>query len=498
MRKKRSKKNKKLPKRIISGSLAAAMIFSLVPNIEYYITKYNVENEITFSDSSDLKEDSISDLFWQNLQKNNKLTAEEKKLIYNNFKEYFLDKYSKYLDENSIVSMCASARTIDMKEMSEFAKKWSWWSGSYNPYTNRVSVSSYDDKPLIAHEDLHANLKNGIISTGLNRAFFGYGLNEGGTSLHSDNASYGYFNERNYFTKIGLIIGYDKMMDIYTNGKINDLVDELSIYMPKIDAIKLVSLIDINVYNEYKSDFVNRIKRNIGIESEPEISDEYDVLDPEDYKKIEDEYTAFYYGKNYVKRLDEIQNLIFKLYQGKYGEKIEENPILYNIFTEERYDSNERFSYTIDVNEYGKVVINIEDKLLLNPAALICRKNTLELVYDFDEFRSLRVDNWVLDVTKKLDENISFYYEGKDVIKKFEENNNKKLENFDFMYNARYHYEDDTMALVAYTKTYDLDEKRYVEYKYTLEEFAKLDFDEWCKMANEDIKDVPIGTKIYK
>ncbi len=169
------------------------MIFSLVPNMEYYITKYNVEKEITFSDSSALKEDNISDLFWQNLQKNNKLTAEEKELIYDSFKEYFLDKYSKYLDENK-----------------------------------------------------------------------------------------------------------------------------------------------------------------------------------------------------------------------------------------------------------------------------------------------------------------SFYYEGEDVIKKFAENKNQKLENFNFMYNVRYFDEDDTIVIVAYTNNFPLEEDRHIEYKYTLDEFVKLDFDKWCKMANEDIKDVPIETKIYK
>ena len=161
--------------------------------------------------------------------------------------------------------MYAVASTQEIKQMSDFAAEHGWWNGDYNSFSNTYSLDNSvedADLSLIAHEQLHAILKTGIIDTGFtNFIINGYGINEGTTSLFGKNDN-AYFAESNIVDTLGLIIGYDTLFKYYVEGDLSGLKKELNQYISPQETNDLIRNLDLNVFTSYFETFLIKNYRN--------------------------------------------------------------------------------------------------------------------------------------------------------------------------------------------------------------------------------------------
>lgn len=297
---------KKTIKKVIAVTSGVIIIFSAAPSINYQITKQNVVNDtviIADFDNDESKTEYVKELFKRNIEQNKNIDDETKKLIVESFNTYFLDTYAVYLTEDTIINMCTMARTEKVREMSDFTKLWCWWGGSFNPVTNRYTASSFSEEkmPVIAHEQTHAILRNGPFGTGLTKNLLGYSVNEGMTSLSTDDS---YVDPGRLCSSIGVIIGNDKLASYYLNYDLDGLIDELSKYLPKKDVIRLLNLSDINVFSDYAKTFKINLK--------------YLVLKPSFNELYDELYTD---SEGYLNRENEIIKILNKALENKFTQK---------------------------------------------------------------------------------------------------------------------------------------------------------------------------------
>ena len=110
-----------------------------------------------------------------------------------------------------------------------------------------MKVATYEDESLLAHEQLHAILKNGLFGTGLTSGIEGYGINEGATTFFGKSDS-SYYSENNIINTLGFIIGYENLLETYTNSDLSVLKKMLYQYISPQEANELIHKIDLNVF----------------------------------------------------------------------------------------------------------------------------------------------------------------------------------------------------------------------------------------------------------
>lgn len=409
-------------------------------------------------DDKNSKTEDIIKLFNYYLMQNNKLNDKEKDTICTSFTKNFLINYAKYLDEETIIKMCTSAKTVDIKMMNEILEEIAWWVGSYNPFTNRFSVSYLSDQ-LVSHEKTHAILKNNMFETGL--GFFGYGLNEGLTAFCNNDLIYG--DNQIIVNYLMFIVGFDKMIDIFLNKDLNCLIEELSKYTSKENVLKLISLTTINTFADYKMDFI------------------YNLTKAEDIQLSNLEKI---YNRN-----KKIYGIIDEMFKNKYKEDVKNNNLGKFIvnsagYTEELFNLGD-FYYTLNFNEKGFIDINVVGVKSID---VYGNKISNEIRYtcSLEQLKNISFEKWCTIVQAKLIENENKYKDYN--IKLFLDNSKKTRE--DFNYEMKFGYEE--IIIEVYISEDIFNEKTFT---YTLEEFKDLDFDEWCIMVNDSFSNSKILVK---
>lgn len=256
-------------KKTLLGIISTALVFSTIPNISYQVAlqKANDSSYIEEVLSTDQKkEDKIAQIFAEAIKKNNNIPDGLKNRIIESFTTQVIDRAGVFFTDETIRNMYAVASTERIKEMSSFAKEHGWWTGDYNSYTNRYSIDSTvgeNDDSLIAHEQLHAILKKGMINTGVMRGLHGYGLNEGFTATFGkDDESY--LGESDIVDVLGMLLGYNNVFQYYFNSDLSGLKKELNQYLSPVETYKLIHNIDVDVFSSYFQGFLekNNIKYN--------------------------------------------------------------------------------------------------------------------------------------------------------------------------------------------------------------------------------------------
>lgn len=249
--KKKEKKFKFPIKRTLLGVLCTTLIWSAIPNIEYNIARIQANNNkyITsvLEDTNLSKEQQIAQIYKTALMENKNIPDDIKELLIASFTSEVINHAGIFFTEDTIRNMYAVAKTEKISQMSEFAKEHGWWSGDYNPYTNTMKVATYEDESLLAHEQLHAILKNGLFGTGLTSGIEGYGINEGATTFFGKSDS-SYYSENNIINTLGFIIGYENLLETYTNSDLSVLKKMLYQYISPQEANELIHKIDLNVF----------------------------------------------------------------------------------------------------------------------------------------------------------------------------------------------------------------------------------------------------------
>lgn len=342
--KSKGKQFKIVLKRTLLGVISATLIFSMVPNIEYQIALNKANNssyiEEVLSSNDKTKEEKISQIFTQAIENNDKIPDDLKTRVIESFTEEVINRAGSFFTDKTIKNMHAVASTQKIEEMLEFSVEHGWWSGSYRSYFNTYSLDTTTEEPestLIAHEQLHAIVKTGLIDTGFtNFIYSGYGINEGTTALIGKNDN-SYFTENNIVDTLGMIIGYDTLFKYYMEGDLSGLKKELNQYISPQETNAFIRNLDLNVFTGFFETFL--LKNNISYDSE-KIS-----------KTI----------NNRNKKIIETLKVIF---ENKYGTSIEEskfgNLIFNNPFfiDEEEYDPNKTY-YAISFNDENSVKLNI-------------------------------------------------------------------------------------------------------------------------------------------
>lgn len=295
---------------LLSGAL---VLYNITPTLKYSLAKHNItqKNEIVMAiNKENNKTEYVKQLFADNINKNKNLTDDEKELLINSFNEYFLNDHAHELSEDNIINMCMVAKTEDIKKISYFTKTFSWWSGSYNPLTNRFSYAS-ENKEVAAHEQLHAILKNGTSGTGFTNYLIGYAINEGMTA---NNIGNGYHTERLLTSAIGTIIGNDKLSECFYNHDLKALTTELCKYSSKKEVLELLLLSDFEIFRSYfftfKSKFIDEAKKL-------NLIDNY-----EDSCYLLNEK---YCDEDYYERQEKIKLILINMYEKKNGGKMEDD-----------------------------------------------------------------------------------------------------------------------------------------------------------------------------
>lgn len=341
----------KYVKRTLSGILSFIMITSLTPNIKYYKNKNIIENSISFEENDNRKL-MIGMLFKRSIYKNENLSDYEKFVVSTSFLNDFIYKYYIYIDDEAIINMCASAQTIRIKELNNLIKKYFWWSGSFNSFTNRYSTTN----GTLSHEQLHAISKKGLFSTGLDTFVYGYGINEGVTALLMDSNSYP--KETFVASLVSLTIGLDKLVSIYLSGNTKDLTNELEKYLSKSEVKEFIMLLDINVFSDYMNTFTYN---NFG------------------YKKEND----------YIKR---INALALKMVEQKYGKDSVLSDFIVNSsnFTNQ---NNVGFSYTFSLDSNQNIITDAYYSVL-EKKDILKQIRSVRYVYKLDEIKDINFGEW--------------------------------------------------------------------------------------------------------
>ena len=261
----KEQKNNKLPiKRILAGCISAITIFSTIPNIKYKLARNeaNYNNQIIeIMNSSDSREEQIEQIFNLAIEQNNNIKDEDKQKVIDSFMNEVVSRSSDHFNEEIIKNMYAVVKTEKISKMSPLTQQYGWWSGDYNSYTNTIKINESIDKcspVLLAHEQLHAIMKHGIMDTGFtDKLFYGYGINEGVTALFGKR-DMTYYEEANIANLLGMIIGYDTLFQCYASGDVWKLQNELSKYLENSEINELISTIDSHVYMTYINIFLEK------------------------------------------------------------------------------------------------------------------------------------------------------------------------------------------------------------------------------------------------
>jgi len=249
---KEEKKFKFSLKRTLLGIFSVLLLWSTKPNIEYAITKLEADNNSyiarILNDTSLSREEQISQIYQTALMENHKISEDLKKRLMDAFTTEVIAYAGCFFTDEIIKNMYAVVKTEDIREMYKFEKEYGWWDGNYISFSNSISIDSmYADKTLLAHEQMHAILKDGLFGSGLIHGIHGYGINEGATvSFVKSDHSYSFQNRT--FDLLGLVLGYKDIFQTYTNSNLSELMQILSQYIPPQEAKELILLLDRDVF----------------------------------------------------------------------------------------------------------------------------------------------------------------------------------------------------------------------------------------------------------
>ena len=205
--KKKGKKFKFPIKRTLLGVLCTTLIWSAIPNIEYNIARIQANNNkyITsvLEDTNLSKEQQIAQIYKTALMENKNIPDDIKELLIASFTSEVINHAGIFFTEDTIRNMYAVAKTEKISQMSEFAKEHGWWSGD--------------------------------------------GINEGATTFFGKSDS-SYYSENNIINILGFIIGYENLLETYTNSDLSVLKKMLYQYISPQEANELIHKIDLNVF----------------------------------------------------------------------------------------------------------------------------------------------------------------------------------------------------------------------------------------------------------
>lgn len=365
--KSKGKKIKIIIKRTLLGVVSAALIFSLLPNVQYQIALQKANNDTYIKDvlsSDETREEKIAKIFEEAINNNENISSELKKRIIDSFTTQVINRAGCFFTDKTIMNMYAVASTEKIKEMSNFSKEHGWWSGNYNPYTNTYSLYNGEesDYSLIAHEQLHAILKNGLINTGFTNGLNGYGINEAATSLLGKN-DYSYSDERNALNILSMIIGYNTVLQYYVNSDLAGLKKELNKYIPPEETNKLISNIDLDVFSSYFETFLQ--KNHI-------------------------QYNEDKLYERYNNRRQQNIEILKHLFENKYGVQIENSKLGQLIFNSAYFINPEDLDfdksyYSFSFKSEQSISIKISTPSFEGLANRIINKNLTEISTSVDE-----------------------------------------------------------------------------------------------------------------
>ena len=372
---------KKIIRRVIAGATTTALAISLFPTVNYDIAKYKAKHNFEIQEilnySNEEKTKKIAELFEEAIKSNKKIEEESKSKIIESFTTLVIEPHGSEFSEDTIINMYAVASTEGVTKMSDFAVEHGWWGGDYNTYTNSFSINpnSVESEELIAHEQLHGILKDGNFGTGLTNFLDGYGINEALTTMLTEN-DYSYCEEEIMANMLGLIIGYDKLINYYLNSDLEGLKEEISQYISKEETNKLISNIDKYVFLRYYKEFL--------------INNEIDY----DYEKLstkEDE------------KMKDIKSLLISLCEGKYDCKVDECNIgklllSDDIFIED-WDPESECLVGVYYIGAGKVELVLYRWGLVGASI---KEFTKKYTYKVDELESIDIDVLKANVEKEI------------------------------------------------------------------------------------------------
>lgn len=364
----KGKKFKFSIKRTLLGVISAALVFPSIPNVEYQIALKKANNstyieEVLSTDQS--REEQIAQIFAEAIENNNNIPDDIKDRVIESFTTQVINRAGGFFTDETIRNMYAVASTEKITEMSSFSKEHGWWGGDYNSYTNTYSLyasTEQSNSSLIAHEQLHAILKKGLIDTGLTNGLNGYGMNEAFTTLFGEN-DYSYSQESNIVDILGAIIGYNDLVQYYVNRDLSGLKKELNQYLSPKETNKLIRNIDLDVFSGYLETFLE--KNNI----------------PYNADKL--------YESAKSRRLQNIESLK-KIFENKYGVSIEESKLGQLIFNslffidDDKFDPHQSY-YTITFSDENNIKISMFNGSIDGIANGIINKSMEQITVDENE-----------------------------------------------------------------------------------------------------------------
>ena len=255
----RKKKIIQRVKKTVVGLIIGSTIVTYLPTLNFNVTLFFAQNDSSITSVVNDKNMSMRDkaryLFELGMDKNSRVSDDLKETVIASFENYVIDEYSDYFTEKYLYNMYTSAKTVKVKEMSDYAKEHGWWGGSYNSSFNEYSVLGKDNYLLVAHEQLHASLKKGRMGYGLTTGIKGYAVNEGLTTSHVFKDG-GYYDEMMIANYIGLIIGKDKINNAYFNCDLKSIKIELENYLEPSEVEQLIKSSDIVTLGDYLDTFL--------------------------------------------------------------------------------------------------------------------------------------------------------------------------------------------------------------------------------------------------
>ena len=218
----------------------------------------------------------------------NELTGEElyEKLISLNEKEAPLIEMSKgvildygeYMNQQALLDTFADLEVVPTSDREEIS------SGLALAFYTKDENKIYIDDQLnvdsliqtcLLHEVLHYYSQSGLYDFNTySDGYMGYALNEGLTEMinskYNDGELFTYHREAAYAGALYEIVGPDALLKSYFGNSVEMLVDELSQYGSREDAIALIKNIDISkdsyesfVYYGNDEDYMNFVNANI-------------------------------------------------------------------------------------------------------------------------------------------------------------------------------------------------------------------------------------------
>lgn len=333
-------KNKKFivrAKKTVVALIISSVLISSIPILEYKVSLLKSKNNNAVemvAENHDRTVEDINRLFADTIRNNKKLTTEQQEKIIKSFKEHCIEPYGDMFTDEMIYNMCAVAATESAEDMSQEDKEKGIYAGEYYSYENKLVLRDWNDETTIAHEQLHAVLRANLIDCGYhNYKDEGIGLNEGMTANFTKDDQ-AYYEEGKLCDTLGLIIGYDKLINNFYNSDLNGLKEDISKYLSSSETNELVTIMDQYTidYREYNYNYKNNIE-----------------VDQESYEKTQQE------------KIDRANELLKKVFESKYQVQPENCNLGRIIFGQDgvsKADSDlyDPF-YVIDINNYNSVDI---------------------------------------------------------------------------------------------------------------------------------------------